>query len=553
MEKISIIIPVYNVEKYLEKCVNSILNQTYKNLEIILIDDGSTDNSGKIANDLSKKDNRIKVIHKENGGASTARNEGLKVITGDFVSFIDSDDIIPPDFYQYLYELIKKYDSDIAQCKFLRIASESIDNTDKILNEANSKIEISEEVIDGREATNIYYGVEEEPYIQEVVVMNKLYKRKVLDDVTFIVGKVHEDEFTTHKILFKCNKIVVSNKYLYGYIQSDNSVMRKAIKLSRIKNCLEASLDSIEFYKKNNIDNIIYKICMRYLSNCVELSGKVRKEESPDKEEKLKFLTDSFRKFYEENIELIEKNVKDDELEVVLLNLIKRVYSSNDIATFANELSLLIHEKVKNEDATTENLRLREIVNSENRAKLKNTNFSVISSNCNGGFILHDLGQRFNSPTVNLYLFPKDFIKLVKNLKYYMSLKLSFVKEDGKNYPIGVLDDIRVYFMHYKSEEEAENKWEERKKRINYDNIFIMMTDKDGCTYEDLKEFDSLEYKNKVVFTHLDYPEFKSACYIKGYENQVEVGHIYEFLNGETGLKHYDEFDYISWFNNEKD
>ena len=130
-------------------------------------------------------------------------------------------------------------------------------------------------------------------------------------------------------------------------------------------------------------------------------------------------------------------------------------------------------------EATSENIRLREKINLENREKLKNSNFSVISSNCNGAFILHDLGQRFNSPTVNLFLYPKDFIKFVKNLKYYLSLDLKFIKEEGIEYPIGLLDDIKIYFMHYKSNEEAENKWNSRKERINYDNIFIMMTARD--------------------------------------------------------------------------
>ena len=203
-------------------------------------------------------------------------------------------------------------------------------------------------------------------------------------------------------------------------------------------------------------------------------------------------------------------------------------------------------------DATSENLRLREKINQKNREKLKNENFSVISSNCNGAFILHDLGQRFNSPTVNLFLYPKDFIKLLKNLKYYMSLDLNFVKEDGIYYPIGNLDGIKIYFMHYKTEEEAKQKWDSRKARINYDNIFVLMTDRDGCTYEDIKEFDKLPYKNKVILTHIEYPEFKSAFYIKGYEKENQLGHIYEFLDDNVGEKHYDEFDYVEWFNNGK-
>ena len=177
MEKISIIVPVYNVEKYLEKSVNSILNQTYKNLEIILVDDGSKDNSGKIADDLSKNDERIKVIHKENGGLSSARNEGMKVVTGDYIAFLDSDDCIVPDFYEYLYNLIKKYDCDIAQGRFLRINEELMDNSNEIIENENSKIKIKEEVLTNKEALEVLYGIKEGPYIQEVVVWNKLYKK----------------------------------------------------------------------------------------------------------------------------------------------------------------------------------------------------------------------------------------------------------------------------------------------------------------------------------------------------------------------------------------
>jgi uncharacterized protein (DUF1919 family) len=198
---------------------------------------------------------------------------------------------------------------------------------------------------------------------------------------------------------------------------------------------------------------------------------------------------------------------------------------------------------------TKRNLELREEINKENRSRLKNSNFSVIASNCNGAFILHDLGVKFNSPTVNLFLYPTDFLKLLKNLKYYMSLELEFVKKDNIEYPVGKLDDILLYFMHYESEQEAKSKWNERKLRINYDNLFIIMTDRDGCTKQDLEEFDKLDYKNKIIFTHINYPNIKSSVYIKGFENESQIGHIYEFKNENTGEKYYDDFDYVSWFN----
>ena len=113
---VSVIVPIYKVEKYLGKCVDSIINQTYKNLEIILVDDGSPDNSGKICDEYAKKDNRIKVIHKENGGLSSARNAGLDVATGEFIAFVDSDDRIHLDFVEKLYRAIKEENADIASC-----------------------------------------------------------------------------------------------------------------------------------------------------------------------------------------------------------------------------------------------------------------------------------------------------------------------------------------------------------------------------------------------------------------------------------------------------
>lgn len=193
---------------------------------------------------------------------------------------------------------------------------------------------------------------------------------------------------------------------------------------------------------------------------------------------------------------------------------------------------------------------LRKKVNEKNRELLKNKDFSVIASNCNGAFILHDLGLRFNSPFVNLWLKPTDFIKYLKNIEHYMNSELTFIQEEGITYPVGLLDDVKIYFQHYKTEEEAKDKWRERSNRINMDNLFIIFTDRDGCTEEHLREFDNLPYKNKVVFTHKPYLDIKSAVYIKGFEKEETVGMCFAFKNKFTGKKYYDQFDYVSWFNN---
>lgn len=194
---------------------------------------------------------------------------------------------------------------------------------------------------------------------------------------------------------------------------------------------------------------------------------------------------------------------------------------------------------------------IRKIYNKHMIKKLKNKDLSIIASNCNGAFLLHDLGLQFNSPFVNLWMKPDDFIRFLSNMHHYLSCELQFIEEPGISYPIGLLDDVRIYFQHYATEELARDKWVERSGRINFDNLFIMFTDRDGCTYENLRDFDRLPYKNKVVFTNKEYPELKSAFYLKGWEKERSVGECFRYKSKLSIKKHYDDFNYISWFNRE--
>ena len=199
---------------------------------------------------------------------------------------------------------------------------------------------------------------------------------------------------------------------------------------------------------------------------------------------------------------------------------------------------------------TEANLKQKEAINIENRARLKNTDFSIIASNCNGGIISHDLGLQFRSPFINLWLKPKEYIKLLQNLKEYMQYELTFIKEDGIDYPIGLLKDVRIYFMHYETEEIAKEKWEARAKRLNYDNLFILFTDRDECSLEDMEAFDNLPYKNKVIFVNKERPNIKSSYYIKGFENEESVGKLGIYIDEKSGKRYLDLFDYVEWFNN---
>ena len=210
-ELISIVVPVYNVEKYIEKCVNSITNQVYNNLEIILVNDGSTDNSGKLCDSLSKLDDRIKVYHKENGGLSDARNYGVERANGKYIGFVDSDDFIDSDMYKTLYDVIKRENADVAECNM------------KIVYPNSAR----------QYTTKKYYRVcNEIEYIKEYLVLEKIFgsvctkliKSEIAKTLTFPKGKLYEDTFYHYDLLEKASKYVIFDIPFYNYMMRENSI-----------------------------------------------------------------------------------------------------------------------------------------------------------------------------------------------------------------------------------------------------------------------------------------------------------------------------------------
>ena len=215
MDLISVIVPVYNVKKYLKKCVDSIINQQYTNLEIILVDDGSTDGSSMLCDNLKKEDERIKVFHKQNGGLSSARNYGFSKSSGKYILFIDSDDYIHEKMIYKLYSALIANCADLAICNY-----DFVDTNGKIVKQ--NKNVIKNEIFDKEIA---YKKISEKYDFYYITVWNKLYKRGILSNDTFPKGKIHEDEFVIHLILNKCNRIVSINDCLYFYVQRNNSIM----------------------------------------------------------------------------------------------------------------------------------------------------------------------------------------------------------------------------------------------------------------------------------------------------------------------------------------
>ncbi len=236
-ELISVIVPVYQVEEFLARCVDSLLRQTYRNIEVILVDDGSPDRCGEICDQYARRDPRIRVIHKDNGGLSDARNAGIGSAKGDFISFVDSDDWVHDEYIERLYRLLKSRDADIAICDFIRTSAENI-NTD-----------LSEEVIYEYSNIDALQQYIDKFHVQMVVAWGKLYKKRLFDDVSFPIGRIHEDEFTTHKVLFKARKIVFTTLKLLCYRQREDSIMGAKFKLKNRLDALDALLERSAFFE----------------------------------------------------------------------------------------------------------------------------------------------------------------------------------------------------------------------------------------------------------------------------------------------------------------
>lgn len=211
-ELVSLIIPVFRVEKYLARCLNSVLNQDYTNIEVILVDDGSPDDSPKICDEYAQKDSRISVIHKKNGGQSSARNAGLKVAKGDYVNFLDSDDWIAPDAISYALGLLKKYDADAIQYEYAHVSS------------------FEARVVNPKEKIIVQKGAEIiEEYMKTVLMTGSysmvrcMFKKTSLDGLLFREGKNSEDLDFKFNVLSRCDTFVISNQYKYYYFQSPTS------------------------------------------------------------------------------------------------------------------------------------------------------------------------------------------------------------------------------------------------------------------------------------------------------------------------------------------
>lgn len=249
---ISIIVPVYKVEPYLDRCIRSIVEQTYTNLEILLVDDGSPDRCGEICDAWAEKDSRIRVIHKENGGLSDARNAGMACATGSLMGFVDSDDWVEPDMFQLLYAHLMDSDSDIAVCGIV------LDYEDKTPSKV--MMQPGEAVLNTRDALMAIIACDR----LRQPVWDKLYKTEQIKNIPFPVGKYHEDAFWSYQAVARAKQVCVFDTPCYHYLQRKGSIMGQDYSFKRL-DAVDAELEMLRFVEKKFPELLQWSITEAYL------------------------------------------------------------------------------------------------------------------------------------------------------------------------------------------------------------------------------------------------------------------------------------------------
>ena len=274
MEKmVSVIVPVYNVEKYLQRCIDSICSQTYKNLEIILVDDGSTDSSGDLCDELSKCDTRILVIHQKNGGLSNARNSGIVASKGEYILFVDSDDWIEKNMIELMLSTFSDDKVSLSICG---------------INYYDSDYKFLHSILPQKEGCYLcidilkdMFGDNRTPY---VTACTKLYKRDLFRELMFPDGKLHEDEFTSYKYIYKSEMIAILNLPLYCTIMRNDSIMGKKYTVGRLDG-VEALYQKLVFYSQNeNLQDCKSKVLKEFYGTYAFGMAKIKPKDVKEKE-----------------------------------------------------------------------------------------------------------------------------------------------------------------------------------------------------------------------------------------------------------------------------
>lgn len=301
MEQVSVIIPVYNVKEYLDECVETVVNQTYQNLEIILVDDESTDCSGQMCEAWAQKDPRIKVIHQKNQGLSGARNAGIDVCTGEWITFIDSDDIVAKTYVEELLELARNTGANLAQGRQIGFSTHSEGRAPIEFSQLNDEIERAE---NRHGQDNIWFGDSKSYMLSseyQTMAWGKLYKRELFQNERFPVGKLHEDNAIVYRIAYEAKTVAYTKRDLYGYRRRNNSIMGEAGYNLRHLDKQEFLRERLEFFLDKQEKELADLARKEYAFELLESYGKVKKYH-PEEKQKLHNLKRNYQDIAEEVI-----------------------------------------------------------------------------------------------------------------------------------------------------------------------------------------------------------------------------------------------------------
>ncbi len=511
--EISIVIPVYNAEKTLERCVDSLVYGEFASIELILVEDCSQDNSWKVCKKLESRYQKVRVVqNKSNKGVSYTRNKGVELAKGKYILFVDSDDWVSSKYVLELYKIGEAHPEALAMCGFM-----FIDYVENIRRPYlfNEREDIS--YVHRRH----FFGLLNCVHLQ--VICNKLYCLEIIrkNHIRFEENsRMGEDfQFALDYIeKAKIEQIAVINKPLYYYIRyNSNSLMANYVKepyeqpfdrmeqLARICDAKEKGEERILNLRKNYTYHIIRNNNMSIMEKKKQLeilwqdgSGKAR--------------------YYKEKLNSCKEWLSENR--VTFFNLIKRVEGR-------------IYRELREKNIKSIKMQFRE------------NNFSIISQNCIGGVFCHDMGVRFDSPTVDVFFSANDYLRFVLDLKYYLSLPL--IMHWGEEYPIGMLGDVRIEFMHYQTCSEAYESWNRRVERIHWDRIVVLATDRNGFGEEEYQMWRKIPYPKLLFTVHSEFSENSVVYQEYAIEGKVpdlipnrefyREGKLLQLVNGLTRKK----------------
>ena len=314
---ISIIVPIYNVESYLERCIESILNQSFKEFELILVNDGSTDSCKDICNEYKKRDSRIVVVNKKNEGVSSARNLGLDLAKGEYIGFIDPDDFINKDMYKILFDTIQANNSDMVICDYYKVNEDDINKFRNLkCNCENIKIKNLNNL---ESIDNLFLTGE-----KFIFAWNKLYKRDLFSDLRYEQGRIYEDEYLAHRILYKCKKVSVIEVKMYYYVQRKGSIVNSPFTVRKFDK-VYAIKDRVDFLREKNLTYLEDKAEKTFIDYFV-WNYFVAYQRLENIESELKILKKMFNRVFFKSLDNKFISLK-EKLTLVLLYLSPKLYN----------------------------------------------------------------------------------------------------------------------------------------------------------------------------------------------------------------------------------